>query len=133
MSFKMEMMQQETPEEAGIICFIFLLWVSLCYYKASVLCFECPRQHHAALPLLDLNASKASSHPCQLHPSPLSLSFFPSCPHLTFSFQLNPSFAAVVTPLTLSSLKDCVLSLCLCHLSPNLCDLLWGSPCLQTV
>lgn len=113
MSFKMEMMQQETPEEAEIICFIFLLWISLCYCEACVLSSECPRQHHAGLPLLDLNAFKASSHPCQLHPSPLSLSFFPSCPHFTFSFQLNPSFAAMVTYLTLSSLKGYALSLCL--------------------
>lgn len=89
-----------------------------------VLSSECPRQYHAALPLLDLSAFKASSYPCQLHSSLLSLSFFPSCPHLTFSFQINPAFPVVVTYLTLSSLKACALFLCLWHLSPNFCDLL---------
>lgn len=105
------MMQQETPEEAEIICFILLLWIALCYCAACVLSSECPGQYHAALPLLDLNAFTASSHPCQLHLSSLSLSFFPSRPHLTFSLQLNPLFAAMVTYLTLSSLKGCAHSL----------------------
>lgn len=108
MSFKMKMMEQETPEEAKIVKFFALDF--FCYCETCVLSSECPGQHHAALPVLGVCAS---SYPYQLHPSPVSLSFFPSCPHLIFSFQMNPSFPVVVTYLTLSSLTACALSLCL--------------------
>lgn len=111
MSFKMQMMEQETPEEARIAKIFALDF--LCYCETCVLSSECPGQHHAALPVLDLCVFKASSYPYQLQPSPVSLSFFLSCPHLIFSFQMNPSFPAVVTYLTLSPLTACALSLCL--------------------
>lgn len=63
------MMQKEAPEERD--CFTFLLCVSLCYFEAYVLSSECPRQHHAAVLLLNaliafkvlLSSLPASSFP----------------------------------------------------------------------
>lgn len=73
MLFKMETMQKEAPEERD--CFTFLLCVSLCYFEAYVFSSECPRQHHAALLLLDALTFKVSL-------SSLSASSFPSVTQL---------------------------------------------------
>lgn len=116
-------MQQETPEEGGIICFSLLLRISLCYCEACVLCSECPWRHHAVLPLVDVSAFKASSHPCQFHPSPLSLSFFPSCPQFDLQFSAE-SFICCDGHLLDLNFTQGLSSLCLWHLSPGLCDLL---------
>lgn len=102
------MMEQETLEEAKIVKIFALDFFCCC--ETCVLSSECPGQHcHYYISVLSRLHLILTSFILPFCHS----AFFPSYPHLTFSFQMNPSFPVVVTYLTLSSLMACALSLCL--------------------
>ena len=90
MSFKIETMQKEAPEERD--CFTFLLCVSLCYFEAYVLSSECPRRAPCCLAVIrcshcfqgfTLIFASFILPLCHTASSPL-----PSCPCLTFRNRL---------------------------------------------